>query len=175
MKWGLIWGYFHLLSSMPCFYDLFLVVAFLCSWIVLYAWAVSEREGLGFSFGVLQRYTPSQLSSSSYLRQLMHLLFELGFRSYFIHFAYWTHKLKSTRGPELYPSREMWFSVAVASLTEKFLCAKKVTVLDVVDWWEKNGDAWELWPAWYRKVDNWTLVNMMAGWASCLRLGRRPV
>ncbi|RVW18268.1 hypothetical protein CK203_114411 [Vitis vinifera] len=33
----------------------------------------------------------------------------------------------------------------------------EMMVLDVVEWWENNGNAWELWPAWYRKIDNWIL------------------
>ena len=34
---------------MLCFYDLFLVVGMLCSWIVLYAWAAREGRNPGLT------------------------------------------------------------------------------------------------------------------------------
>ena len=90
------------------------------------------------------------------------------FHRYFIHCFDWTHEPSWARGPESQPGSEIQLAVAVVSLTKRFPYVKKVSGLDVVEWWDRNENAWKVFddmrPHWLvplsqGRIDQWAKLQ----------------
>lgn len=120
-----------------------------CFWFLLKRYAFS-RFGCSWRaesirIQVIQQFQPHQwhCDGSHGCRDLViwsqHSFSPLYVKNHYFIFI-WTAK-----GPEPQPCSKVQLAVALAFSTKQIPCAKKVMGMDVVDQWERNENAWEVW------------------------------